>query len=134
MTPRPTVLYDADCGLCRWMAAKLAAWDRRRVLDLVRLQDRARSDPLLGDMDEARRMASWHLALPDGNVCSGGEAIPPLLRLLPGGRPLARAAAAAQPLTSIAYRFVARHRSAFGRLLSAGARRRAAERLRERAA
>ena len=33
-------------------------------------------------------MASWHLVV-DGDVYSGGAAAAPLLRLLPGGRPLA---------------------------------------------
>jgi predicted DCC family thiol-disulfide oxidoreductase YuxK len=130
----PVVLYDADCGLCRWTAAKLLAWDRRRVLRLVRLQDREQSDRFVGDMDEQRRMGSWHLVLADGRVFSGGEAIPPLLELLPGGTALARAAGAAQPLTNAGYRFVADRRSGFGKLVTAGARRRADARIAERAA
>jgi predicted DCC family thiol-disulfide oxidoreductase YuxK len=129
----PVVLYDADCGLCRWTAAKLVAWDRRRILRLVRLQHREHSDRLLGDMDEERRMASWHLVVSDGRVFSGGEALAPLLALLPGGKPIARAVGAAQPLTNAAYRFVADRRSAFGKLLTAGTRRRADARLGERA-
>ena len=78
-------------------------------------------------------MASWHLVLSDRRVFSGGEAIPPLLALLPGGSPIARAVGAAQPLANAAYRFVADRRSAFGKLLTAGARRRADARLAERA-
>jgi hypothetical protein len=47
---------------------------------------------------------------PDGTVYSAGAAFPPLLRLLPGGRPLAALAAAFPSLTERAYRYVARTR------------------------
>ena len=126
------MFYDADCGLCRWMLAKVLAWDRRHRLRVAELQDRAESDRLLGGMADAERMASWHLIAPDGRVHSGGEAVPPLLRLLPGGRAPARLAAALQPVTNRVYRFVAGNRSTFGRLLTDGARRRAAARVRAR--
>jgi predicted DCC family thiol-disulfide oxidoreductase YuxK len=86
---------------------------------------------MLGDMPAGERMASWHL-VEDGRVYSGGEAVPRLLRVLPGGRPLGWLAAAVQPLTNLAYRFVAERRTAFGRLVPAGAKRRAAARLRVR--
>lgn len=122
-----TLLYDADCGFCRWAAAKVVAWDRRRRLRLVALQD-SESERLLPGMSDDARMASWHLVI-DGRVHSAGEAFPPLLRLLPGGGPVARVAAAAQPLTNAAYRLVAGRRSTLGRLVSDGARRRADERL-----
>jgi len=129
VTPDHVVFYDADCGLCKWTAAKLMAWDRHHALRLVALQEREESDRLLGDLGDEQRMASWHLVLPDGRVYSAGEAVAPLLRILPGGRLPARVASALQPVTNGAYRFVADRRSAFGRLLTAGARRRAARRL-----
>src|SRR5262245_23306033 len=132
MTIKPVILYDADCGFCRWSLAKLLAWDRRQVLRPVALQLRADSDRLLGGMDEQMRMASWHLVLPDGSVRSGGEALAPLLRLLPGGRPLARLVDRIEPLVDAAYRFVADHRSVFGRLVTAGAKRRADRRISSR--
>ena len=37
--PSGIVLYDADCGFCRWSLGKLLAWDRRRLLRPVALQD-----------------------------------------------------------------------------------------------
>ena len=52
------------------------------------LQDE-RAVALLSGMPEAERMASWHLVRPDGAVSSAGAAAPTLLRLLPGGAPLA---------------------------------------------
>ena len=133
MTSDHVVFYDADCGLCRWLLAKVLARDRRHRLRVVELQDREQCDRLLGGMPEEQRMASWHLVTPDGRVHSAGEAVPPLLRALPGGRPPARLASALQPLTNRAYRFVAGNRSTFGRLLSDGAKRRAVERVRRRA-
>jgi hypothetical protein len=80
-------------------------------------------------MDEGTRMASWHLVTADGRVESAGRGVAPLLRLLPGGGPLARLAAAAQPATDAAYGFVADHRSTFGRLIPRRARERADRRL-----
>ena len=132
MTTEPVIFYDADCGFCRWSLAKLLAWDRRHALRPVALQSRAEADRMLAGMDEQTRMASWHLVLPDGTVRSGGDALAPLLRLLPGGAPLARLTEAAKPLVNAVYRFVAGHRSAFGRFLTDGARRRADERIRSR--
>jgi len=123
-----TLFYDADCGLCRWTAAKVAAWDRRGAVRITALQDRGESDRLLGQMDEQTRMASWHLVTPDGRVHSAGRGVAPLLRLLPGGGPAARVAVAVQPLTDRAYRFVAVHRSTIGRLIPRAARDRADER------
>jgi predicted DCC family thiol-disulfide oxidoreductase YuxK len=127
--PPAVLFYDADCGLCRWTAAKVAVWDRRGAVRLAALQDQVEADRLLGGMDEQARMASWHLVDADG-VRSGARGVGPLLRILPGGKLPARLAEAAGPATDAAYRFVARHRSAFGRLLSRGARKRADERLR----
>ncbi len=32
------VLYDEDCGFCRWTADKLRGWDRRRRLTFAPIQ------------------------------------------------------------------------------------------------
>jgi predicted DCC family thiol-disulfide oxidoreductase YuxK len=125
------VLYDADCRFCRWSLGKLLAWDRHRRLRPVALQD-AEADALLGRMDPERRMSSWHLVTPDGRVHSAGEAVAPLMRLLPGGRPLAAFAAACPRLIEHAYAFVADHRGRFGRLVPRDAAQRADARIRER--
>ncbi len=62
-------------------------------------------------------MGSWHLVTPDGRMYSAGAAVSPLLRLLPGGRPLAAVADAFPKTTERAYRWVARHRERLGRSL-----------------
>jgi predicted DCC family thiol-disulfide oxidoreductase YuxK len=112
--PRPVVLYDADCGFCRWSLAKLLALDPRRRLRPVALQS-PEADDLLAGMDGERRMASWHLVDREGAVFSGGGAFAPLLRELPGGRPLARLPAGMPRLADRAYYLVAGRRGALGR-------------------
>jgi predicted DCC family thiol-disulfide oxidoreductase YuxK len=108
------ILYDADCGFCRWAVDKLLAWDRAGRLRPAALQG-PEADRLLPGLSDEAKMASWHLVV-DGNRYSGGAAAAPLLRLLPGGRPLARVVAAFPGASDRAYRLVARNRDRFGRL------------------
>lgn len=114
------VLYDADCGFCRWSIDKILALDRRGRLRPVALQSEE-ADRLLQGMDAETRMASWHLITPDGVVHSGGAVVPPLARLLPGGAPVAALAGALPGATDRAYRLVARNRDRLGRWLGAQA-------------
>ena len=90
-----TVLYDRDCGFCRWCLGKVLAWDRRRSLRPVALQS-DQGESLLAGMPEAKRLASWHLVDEEGTVRSAGAAFPGLLRLLSGGAPLAALTARAK--------------------------------------
>ena len=107
--------------------------DRERRLHPVALGT-AEADRLLADLTEEVRWASWHLVSPAGDRFSAGEGLPPLLRLLPGGRGPAALAAAVQPVTNAAYRWVAEHRTLIGPLVSARAKRRADELIAERSA
>jgi len=125
---RPIVLYDRDCGFCRWSLGKLLAWDRRGALRPLALQD-AEAEQLLAGMSEEQRMGSWHLVEPDGAVRSAGAAFAPTLRRLPGGRPLAWLAERAPGAVERGYRFVSGRRSTFGKRLSEGAKRRADARI-----
>lgn len=124
------VLYDADCGFCRWSLAKLLAWDRRGRLRPVAI-DSDEGRRLLAGMSEEERISSWHLVV-DGHRHSAGAALGPLLRMLPLGGPLARLSEALPGASRRGYAFVADHRGAFGRLIPAGARRRADERIARR--
>lgn len=119
MSGRHLILYDAQCGFCRRSLGWFLRWDRRGALEPVALQD-PRAAELLADLDPAARMESWHLVSPSGKRWSAGAAVPPLLRLLPGGNPLAALLAASPRTTERAYRFVADHRDAFGRLFRGG--------------
>jgi predicted DCC family thiol-disulfide oxidoreductase YuxK len=130
-TERPVVLYDADCGFCRWSLGKLLAWDRRRRVRPVAIQS-AEGQRLLADLSEAKRLSSWHLVGPDGRLRSAGAAAAPLLRTLPGGAPLAALLERFPSATEGAYAWVAAHRGRLGRLIPAAAKRRADARIRRR--
>jgi predicted DCC family thiol-disulfide oxidoreductase YuxK len=130
---RATLLYDRDCGFCRWCLGKVLAWDRRRSIRPVAIQSED-GERLLEGMPEETRVASWHLVDGEGTVRSAGSAFPGLLRLLPGGAPLAALTARAPRATDRAYRWVAGNRSRWGKLVTDGAKRRADERIAQRAA
>lgn len=119
-----TLLYDNDCGFCRWALGWVLRWDRHRELEPVALQD-DRAERMLGPMPVERKMSSWHLVTSSGEVRSAGAAFEPLFRLLPGGAPFAAAAARAPRLVAGAYRMVAGNRSRLGPMVSVGAKRRA---------
>ena len=103
---RAQILYDADCGFCRWSLGWVLRWDRGQALEPVALQD-PRARELLGAIDAERRMESWHLVGADGSVLSAGAAAPPLLRMLPAGAPLAWLLERAPALVQRAYAHVA---------------------------
>jgi predicted DCC family thiol-disulfide oxidoreductase YuxK len=126
-----TLLYDSDCGFCRWSLGKVLAWDRRGAIRPVSLQSKE-AEQLLAGTSEERRFASWHLVEPGGELRSAGAGIAPLLRLLPGGRPLARIAASTPGAMERGYRWIAGHRSLWGKLVTDGAKRRADKRIARR--
>jgi predicted DCC family thiol-disulfide oxidoreductase YuxK len=106
MTTHP-IVYDPDCGFCRVCVAVLLRWDRHG-----RLRPVARED-----------LDSWQLVLADGTVRCAGAAFAPLFRLLPGGAPLGRLADRFPGASERAYRWVADHRTAFGKPLPGAAKR-----------
>jgi predicted DCC family thiol-disulfide oxidoreductase YuxK len=131
-----TILYDPDCGFCRVCVAVVLRWDRHGRVRPVALGTEE-GDIMLGEMPEAERMASWHLvdlrwhrnvAENATNLChlgvrSAGAAFSPLFRLLPGGAPFALITDRFPRAAEAAYRWVADHRTAFGRLVPAAVRR-----------
>jgi predicted DCC family thiol-disulfide oxidoreductase YuxK len=130
---RAILLYDSDCGFCRWSLGKVLAWDRRGRLRPVSLQSKE-AERLLAGMPEEDRMSSWHLVETDGERHSAGAGIAPLLRLLPGGSPLGAVAGRLPGLMERGYRFVGGHRSLWGKFVTDGAKRRADRRIAERLA
>jgi predicted DCC family thiol-disulfide oxidoreductase YuxK len=127
-----TVLYDPDCGFCRWSLSLVLALDRRRRLRPVALGSPAAGE-LLADLTDEEQAGSWHLVAPGGERFSAGAAAAPLFALLPGGRGPAALFASAPGLTERAYRWVADHRSTLSRAVPSGAKRRAGERIARRA-
>jgi predicted DCC family thiol-disulfide oxidoreductase YuxK len=114
--PRAVVLYDRDCGFCRWAAERIRRWDARRELAFRAIQD-PDADAWLSGMDESTRLATWHLVEPDGRVWSGGDAVAPLFRHFPGGSAPAAIAVRFPAVTHGAYRAVAGHRGRLGELV-----------------
>ncbi len=124
--PAVTVLYDHDCGFCRWSIGRLLAWDRARRLRPVAIQS-AEGQRLLADLTPEQRLASAHALDAAGRRTSGGDAMAPIAAVLPGGAPLAALARRAPSLARAGYRAVAGRRSAFGKLVSDAALARADE-------
>jgi predicted DCC family thiol-disulfide oxidoreductase YuxK len=111
-----TVLFDEDCGFCRWSADKVRVWDTRGALTFASIQG-PRGAELLRAVPVAERLDSMHAVRPDGRVWSGGKAVRVILAELPGGSALASMAARFPGTTEWIYRLVARHRQRLGRLL-----------------
>ncbi len=116
-----TVIYDADCGFCRWSLAVLLSAASCALRPLV--LGSAEANRLLSDLSEAERNASWHLVDDSGRRNSAGAALAPALSLLPGGRIPAALISRAPHLTERGYRWVADHRSFLGRFVPRRARR-----------
>lgn len=112
------VLYDADCGFCRWSLDKILAWDRRKRLRPVAIQS-AEGERLLqaGGVPEALRLDSWHIVLPDGETRSAGAGLPFAFEVLPGGGPIAWFTRAFPGVAERGYRLVAGNRTRLARLL-----------------
>jgi predicted DCC family thiol-disulfide oxidoreductase YuxK len=125
------VLYDDDCGLCKWLLAGLLAWDRGGHLRPLALQ-RPEAAALLADLTPAERMESWYLIAPGGERHAAGAALAPLLRQLPGGTIAAVVPARAPRCTERGYRWVATHRARLSRLIPQALKRRAAARVHRR--
>lgn len=85
MLSRPVLIYDGTCAFCRAWVGRIRRWDRHDRIDLVPAAGRSSVQGLPPLADE-QLDAAMHLVLPDGRVLAGGQAIPELLRLLPGGR------------------------------------------------
>jgi predicted DCC family thiol-disulfide oxidoreductase YuxK len=111
------IFYDQDCGFCRRMLQLVYRRDGKHTRRLfpIALQDRA-VERELPALSEAERMESWHLKTPAGEIISGGAALAPLIELLGLPRSVASLVRDHPELADRSYRWVAGHRSAFGRL------------------
>ena len=118
---RGVLFYDADCRFCRWCVARILAWDRNGLIVPLAITA-PEAELLLADIEPDRRLASWHFRDPSGTLFSAGAAFAPLLRLLPGGSPLAALATRFPGGTERAYRLVARNRGRLGALLRSARR------------
>jgi predicted DCC family thiol-disulfide oxidoreductase YuxK len=118
------VLYDADCGFCRWAMAWALGHDPRRALVAVPIQSQLGAQ-LLEELSPSERLDAAHVVRDDGGRESGGAAAAEVLGALPRTRALGRLARRLRAPTAALYGLVAAHRHGFGRFVGAGARRRA---------
>ena len=131
--PAVTVLYDYDCGFCRWSVGRLLAWDRAGRLRPLAIQS-PEGQRLLADLTPDERLATAHAVDAAGRRTSGGDALAPVAAVLPGGAPLAMLGRRAPALARAGYRAAAARRSLLGRLVSAAAKARADARIAQRSA
>jgi predicted DCC family thiol-disulfide oxidoreductase YuxK len=123
---RVIVLYDADCGFCRWTMAWAVRHDHRRSLVTVPIQSPLGSE-LLIDVLPGERLSRAHVVGDDGRVLSGGPAAAEVLSVLAPTRALGLLAHSLPRTTALLYGVVAARRQRFGLLVGRDARRRADE-------
>jgi predicted DCC family thiol-disulfide oxidoreductase YuxK len=131
--PAVTVLYDHDCGFCRWSVGRLLAWDRPGRLRPLAIQS-PEGQRLLADLTPEQRLTSAHAVDAAGRRTSGGDALAPVAAVLPAGAPLAALARRAPGLARAGYRAVADRRTLLGSLVGDAAKARADERIAQRSA
>ena len=107
------MLYDADCGICA-AAARLV--QRRATISAVAIQSTTGAE-LLADLDPTARLSAFHVTTSDGKRWTGGDALAPLARELPGGRVVAPLLERFPAGTDKTYALVARNRARLSRLL-----------------
>ena len=108
---RPTLIYDGECGICRRSMELVRGWDREHRITYIAFQDPAAARfgiplPALA--------AAMQLVFPGPapRVYSGADAVPEILKLLPGKRPLARVfdVPGARPVARRIYAWIAARR------------------------
>lgn len=118
--PRPVLLYDGECRLCRFTARVVACLDRGEELAILPFQDEAAA-PLLAELPESERSATWRLARPDGSLTGYGAGAPEVLGAMGVTRPVGRLLGhVPDSLLDRLYALAARNRSALGRFVPDG--------------
>ena len=131
VTGNAHVLYDRDCGFCRWSLMQILRLDRDRRLRPVPIQS-DEGQRLLASVPEAKRLESWHLVTPDGTVHSAERGFPELFGRLPRGAPIAKLTALLQGPSGLGYRTIVANRTRLGKRIGAERRDRATAFLDER--
>jgi predicted DCC family thiol-disulfide oxidoreductase YuxK len=112
------ILYDLDCGFCRWSVAQLLRLDARRELRPVAIQS-DEGQELLAGVPAQLRLKTAHAVAEDGTVVSGGDAFAMVADRLRFGAPFALVARAAPGPVRLGYRLIAGNRSTVSRLVPA---------------
>ena len=107
-----TLIYDADCPMCRasalWLMRRALS---RGALEILPCRSEARLARYPG-ITEDTCMTAMQLVLPDGRVVAGADAVPELLRRVRGWGWLASVFAlpAVRPIARRVYAWIARNR------------------------
>ena len=115
------VLFDRECGFCRWSVAWLVRLDHSLALVPVAIQS-DRGQRLLESVPEQLRLESAHVVDSEGRLFSGGDAAPVIVAKLRGGQAVAPLFRLAPGLTRAAYRAVAANRQSVGRFVPESSR------------
>src|ERR1041385_4117569 len=112
---RPLLLFDGDCGFCRYWVQR---WQMkvRGAVDFAPAQQEAARFPQISESDWRKAV---QLVMPDSTVYHGAEAVFRALAMVPEGRgPLAiyENVPGAKPACESFYRLVARNRNFFSKL------------------
>ena len=109
---RATLVYDAECAMCR----ASALWLMRRAIRAGRLEILPCRSPVRHErfpqISEAQCLTAMQLVLPDGRILAGADAVPELLHRVRGWRHVAWVFGLPplRPLARRVYAWVARNR------------------------
>jgi predicted DCC family thiol-disulfide oxidoreductase YuxK len=118
--PRPVLLYDGECRLCRFTARVVARLDRREELAILPFQDEEAA-PYLAGLPMSERSATWRLARPDGSLAGYGAGAPELLAAMGVTRQVGRLLGRVpDSVLDRLYALIARSRGTLGRLVPDG--------------
>jgi predicted DCC family thiol-disulfide oxidoreductase YuxK len=118
------VLYDAECGFCRWATAWALRLDDRHQLLAAPIQSPLGSE-LLADLGPVDRLGAAHVITDDGRRFSGGAAAAEVLSAIDRTGVSARLARGLPRTTDRIYGAVATRRKALGHLVGERSRQRA---------
>jgi predicted DCC family thiol-disulfide oxidoreductase YuxK len=117
------LLYDSECGFCRWCVAWAIRRDGERRITATPIQSPLGAE-LLADLSPSERLGSAHVVL-EGRRSSGGAAAAEMLAALAQTRLIGTLGRRLPRTSERLYRLLAGRRGCFGRLVSRGASMRA---------
>src|SRR2546422_4564858 len=102
--PSYVLLYDRDCGICSALSRWIRAVDVRRRIRFESIQS---GRGLLKGIPEDRMLDAWHMVAPNGQVTTGGDAVPTLVGAFPIGAGFGRLLRGSSGLMRAVHRFYA---------------------------
>src|SRR5207253_1828346 len=91
------LLFDRDCGICSALSRWIGAADVRHRIRVRTIQS---SRELLRGIPDDRMLDAFHIVAPNGQLTTGGDAVPTLIEALPMGAGFGRILRSSQGLMS----------------------------------